>query len=75
MGWSFLAKSSVLSSLAMCLTAPAHAAFVTIDDSHPDLVTITAGDFEGGFFVNGTLLSSCLGSSASITLPGEGYSI
>lgn len=47
---------------------PAHAAFITIDDSALNTITITAGDFEGGFSVNGTLLTSGLSNSNSITL-------
>lgn len=56
---------------------PAHAAFIAIDDSDPLTITITAGDFEGGFSVNGTLLTSGIGNSASVTLVDAdgGYSI
>lgn len=56
-------------------SACANAAFISIDDSDPSTVTITAGDFEGGFFVNGSLLTMGLGTSGSITLPDEGYFI
>ncbi len=71
----FLGKclSSVL--LAGALVAPAQAAFITIDDSDPSFITITAGDFEGGFFVDGVLLTTGLGSSGSITFPDGGHSI
>lgn len=54
---------------------PAQAAFINVDDSDPNTITITAGDFEGGFSVNGSLLTSGLGNSASITLADGGYSI
>ena len=57
------------------MALPAQAAFIAIDDSDPTTITITAGDFEGGFSVNGTLLTTGLGSSGSITLPDGGYSI
>lgn len=56
-------------------TAPASAAFIIIDDTDPNTITITAGDFEEGFSVNGDLLTSGLGDSGSITLPDDGYSI
>jgi len=60
--------------LITCL-GTAHAAYISIDDSHPGEITVTAGDFEGGFFVNGSLLTSGLGDSGSVTLPDEGYFI
>lgn len=53
----------------------ANAAFINIDDSDPSWITITAGDFEGGFYVNGNLLTSGLGDSGSLTLLDGGYSI
>ena len=56
-------------------SAPAQAAFIAIDDSNPTTITITAGDFEGGFSVNGNLLTTGLGNSGSITLADGGYSI
>jgi hypothetical protein len=55
--------------------APAHAAFILIDDTDLATITITAGDFEEGFFVNGVLLTIGLGSSGSITLPDGGNTI
>ena len=54
---------------------PASAAFINNDDSDPDTITISAGDFERGFSVNGNLLTTGLGNSGSITLPDGGYSI
>jgi hypothetical protein len=60
---------------SMGFSAPASAAFIAIDDSDPTQVTITAGDFEGGFSVNGNLLTTGVGNSASITLADGGYSI
>lgn len=62
-------------TLAAACALPAHAAFISIDDSDPSTITITAGDFEGGFSVNGTLLTTGLGNSGSITLADGGYSI
>ena len=48
----------------------ANAAFITIDDSDVDTITITAGDFEGCFFVNSVQLGGCgLYFPGSITLP------
>ncbi|MBX9583347.1 MAG: PEP-CTERM sorting domain-containing protein [Gemmataceae bacterium] len=67
---------SLLAALLAALAAPAaNAAYITIDDSDPDSITITAGDFEGGFFVDGDLLTIGLGDSGSITLPDGGYLI
>ena len=48
--------------------APAHAAFITVDDTDLLNITLTAGDFELGFFVDGVLLTSGLFTSNSITL-------
>ena len=54
---------------------PAHAAYINIDDSDINTITIAAGDFEGGFNVNGSLLTSGLGNSGTVTLPDGGYTI
>jgi hypothetical protein len=64
-------KKLLLSTIAAVAisTAPAHAAFILIDDSDPFTITITAGDFEEGFSVNGGLLTTGLGNSGSVTLP------
>jgi hypothetical protein len=70
-----------LASIALSLVfiAPASAAWFIIDDSNPLTVTISAGDFEGGFYVEGQPLPLTIGfgNRGSITLPdiGEGYSI
>ena len=64
-------KNAILSTLALgLLVGPvaSQAAYITIDDSALDTVTISAGDFEAGFYVNGTLLASGLHSHGSITL-------
>jgi len=53
----------------------AQAAYIVIDDSDIANITITAGDFEGGFSVNGSLLTTGLGNSGSITLADGGYTI
>ena len=53
----------------------ASAAFIAVNDTDIDNITITAGDFEGGFYVNGGLLTSGLGNSASITLADTGSPI
>ena len=50
------------------------AAYITVDDSDPNTITLTAGDFEGGFSVNGTFLTSGLGNSGSVTLLDGGHS-
>ena len=53
--------------------SPAQAAYITIDDSDLTKITITAGDFEFGFSVDGALLTSGLGASGSITLDDNGH--
>lgn len=70
-----LGRWLTFSLMLIGLFGSAEAAYISIDDSDPTTVTITAGDFEGGFSVNGTLLTTGLGQSASITLPDEGYFI
>lgn len=55
-------------SLSLLALGQAHAAHLVIDDSDPDFVTITAADFEGGFYVNGQLLTQGNHQFASITL-------
>ncbi|MCX5805967.1 MAG: VPLPA-CTERM sorting domain-containing protein [Proteobacteria bacterium] len=55
-------------ALSLLFIAPASAAWFTIDDSNPLTVTISAGQFEGGFYVDGQLLTSGY-DSGSITLP------
>jgi hypothetical protein len=67
-----LLTASALCALTLC-AAPAHAAFITWDDSDPNTITITAGDFEAGFSVDGNLLTTGLGNSGSITLPDTGH--
>jgi hypothetical protein len=59
-------------SLLMLSAIPSQAAFISFDDSNPFTITVTAGDFENGFFVNGNLLTTGIGDSASITLPDGG---
>lgn len=61
-----------IKTLAVAMLAsvvlPAQAAYISIDDSDANTITITAGDFEDGFYVNGSLLTSGLGNGASLTL-------
>lgn len=66
--------SSLLAALALGFTASAQAAYISIDDSDVNLITITAGDFERGFSVNGIPFASGLGVSDSITLLDGGHS-
>ncbi len=72
-------KHSALFAVAivggLLASGPASAAFISIDDSDKDTITITAGDFEYGFYVNGSLLTTGLGASNSITLADGGYEI
>jgi len=65
--------SAALTALAFCQAAPA--AYINIDDSDPNTVTITAGDFEGGFSVNGNQITSGLGNSGSVTLADSAYNL
>ena len=67
--------AAAVSTTLLALSMPATAAFISVDDSDPLNITITAGDFEGGFFVNGNLLTTGVGNSASITLVDGGYTI
>lgn len=67
--------TAAASTALLALSMPASAAFITIDDSDLSNVTITAGDFEGGFSINGTLLTSGLGNVGSVTLADGGYTI
>jgi hypothetical protein len=55
---------AALASVAL----PAQAAYISIDDSDANTITITAGDFERGFYVNGSLLTSGLGNGGTLTL-------
>ena len=73
--WKNFIPAALASIACLAISAPASAAFIAVDDSDPLTITITAGDFEGGFSVNGNLLTSGLGNSASITLADGGYSI
>lgn len=75
MKFGFLRNIFSAACLAASLVAPSQAAFITIDDSDLTRITITAGDFEGGFSVNGVLLTTGLFSSGSITLLDSGNTI
>ena len=71
---------AVAAVLGLLASTPGQAAYINVDDSDPDFITITAGDFEGGFSVNGILLTTGLNSSGSVTLAdgspsNSGYSI
>lgn len=60
---------------ALAFSSITHAAWISIDDSDVNTVTISAGDFEGGFFVNGGFLTAGLYSSNSITLIDGNYTL
>ena len=66
---------AVAAVLGLLASTPGQAAYINIDDSDPNFITITAGDFEGGFSVNGILLTTGLGNSGSTTLADNSYSI
>ncbi len=70
-----LGAALVAIAASIGFSAPVSAAYVAVDDSDATHVTITAGDFEGGFSVNGSLLTTGLGNSGSITLIDGGYNI
>ncbi len=63
-----------MAALALALTSSVHAAYISFDDSDLNTITITAGDFENGFSVNGTPFAFGIGVSDSITLLDGGYS-
>lgn len=54
-------------ALGALFAVPANAAFITVNDNDLGNITLTAGDFESGFFVDGVLLTAGLGDSDSIT--------
>jgi hypothetical protein len=60
-------KTLAVAALASVLV-PAQAAHISIDDSDINTITIRASDFESGFYVNESLLTSGLHNSASLTL-------
>lgn len=71
-------RVSVLTALfaGFALSAPpVSAAYINIDDSDLNTITISAGDFESGFWVDGNLLTTGLGNGGSITLADGGYNI
>ena len=65
-------RKALLSAIALCaltlFAAPANAAYILWDDNDLGQITVTAGDFEFGFSVNGSQLTIGLGNSGSITL-------
>jgi hypothetical protein len=64
-------RTSLAVAVLLSSFGPAQAAYINIDDSNLDTITITAGDFENGFFVNGNPLAS----GASLTLPDDSNSV
>jgi len=64
-----------LAALSLAVPTTTRAAYLAIDDSDPNTITISAGDFEEGFYVDGNLLTIGLGSGNSITLPDAGYTL
>ena len=65
-------KIALLALTLAAFASRAEAAFISYDDSDLNNITIPAGDFEGGFFVNGILVTTGLGSSGSVTLTDSG---
>ena len=68
-------RATLAAAILLASFAPAQAAFIVIDDSNLSTITITAGDFENGFFVNGLPLTSGLGNAGSATLPDSANSV
>jgi hypothetical protein len=66
--YSLLIGTAML-ALGLGVSERAEAAWILIDDSNVDTITISAGDFEGFFNVNGTPLPS----GQSVTLPDSTY--
>lgn len=64
MNWKHIGLAAALTAASV----PAQAAFITVDDSALDTITITAGDFERGLSINGVELTRGLFNSGSITL-------
>jgi hypothetical protein len=66
-----------LAAAALALVAAnSHAAWISFDDSNKDTITVSAGDFEDGFSVNGQQITSGLFQSGSITLnDGQAFSL
>lgn len=57
------------------MAQPTQAAFIAIDDTDPDTISIVVGDFEAGFTLNGTLVTIGLGNAYTAVLPdGAAYS-
>jgi len=69
--------NSVLAALTLsCLAAyTTQAAYITIDDSDPNNMTISAGDFEHGFYIGGNLFTTGIGSGNTQVFPDGGLSI
>lgn len=71
----WMTKTLAIACCGAFTALPASAAYINIDDSNANTITITAGDFEQGFSVNGSLLTSGLGNSGSLTLADGGFTI
>lgn len=69
--------NSVLAACTLsCLAAyTTQAAYITIDDSDPNNMTVSAGDFENGLSINGSLFTSGLGVGNSQVFPDGGLNI
>lgn len=74
---NFEKPSTLLAGLivSFSLSTSVSAAFINIDDSDLATITISAGDFEDGFSVNGNLLTTGIGGRGSITLTDGLYNI
>lgn len=66
---------AVLAALVLALPSGLGAAYILVDDRDPNTITISAGDFEEGFYLDGDLFTIGLGSGNTTTLPDAGYNI
>ncbi|NWF84187.1 MAG: PEP-CTERM sorting domain-containing protein [Bryobacteraceae bacterium] len=64
-----------LAALLLALPSGLGAAYILIDDRDPNTITISAGDFEEGFYLEGNLFTMGLGNGNTQTLPDGGYNI
>lgn len=67
--------SAGILALTMAVTAQStQAAFIAIDDTDPNTISIVVGDFERGFTLNGTPVTIGLGNAFTAVLPdGAAY--
>lgn len=70
-----ICQLAVLAALLLALPSGLGAAYILIDDRDPNTITISAGDFEEGFSLDGNLFTIGLGNGNTTTLIDGGHSI